>query len=165
MNDFPDLFEGHYKYLLQEVLKSVDDAVVVFTNDYQVVYANQAAEDVFGGSKEKLIGRGIKSLIPKAQRESFEKLVMNLTSSISNETQFQGKNEFIGLCNKTHFYAEGVLAKFKEEKAYILVLRDITWKKTIEEELETVLENLRKAGSKVTYRVKNPRILDSFPPD
>lgn len=165
MNDFPHLFDGRYEYLLREVLVSIDDAVLVFTDNYQIEYANQAAEDVFGGSKDKLIGRTITSLIPKDQQKVFRSLVSKLKSSVSNAIQLQGKREFIGLCDKTHFYAEGKLAKFKNESAYILILRDITWKKTLEEELESVLGHVRHIGSKVVYRVKNPSIMKMFPLD
>ena len=66
---------------------------------------------------------------------------------------------------ETHFHAEGKLAKFKKEEAYMLVLRDITWKKTIEDELEAALDHLRKVGSKVAYRIEHPRIMDEFPLD
>ena len=40
MSHFPGILEGYYEYLLQEVLESIDDAVLVFVSDDKIVYAN-----------------------------------------------------------------------------------------------------------------------------
>lgn len=165
MNYFPNLFEGHYDYLLREVLESVDDAVIVFNDKFAILYANPAAEEVFGGRTEKLVARNIKSLIPKVKRDDFDDILSTLDASVLNEVRLKGKKEFIGLCDKTHFYAEGKLAKFKQEGAYILVLRDITWRKTIEDELQTALTHLKDVGSKVNYRLEHPSIMEEFSED
>ncbi len=166
MNNFPKLFEGHYDYLLQEVLESIDAAVLVFDHGYEVIYANEAADDVFGGVKGRLIGESIKRLIPKDKESHFNSIVSALNTSKHHEIQLQGKKEFIGLRATSHFfYAEGKLAKFKNESAYILVLRDITWRRAIEGELETALDHLKIVGRKVAYRIEHPSILDEFPLD
>lgn len=165
MNDFPKLFEDHYAYLLQEVLESIDDAVLVFTTDLAVTYANPAAEEVFGARSGKLVGKSIKSLIPIDKVATFETIITTLNASKGHEIQLQGKEEFVGIRANAHFVAEGKLAKFTREQAYILVLRDVTWRKTIEDELETALSHLRKVGATVVKRVEHPSIMDKFPLD
>jgi len=166
MHDFPRLFEGHYYYLLREVLESVDDAVIVFDQYYKIIYTNQAAEIVFGKNKEQLIEDSIELLIPAEKRNSFKKIVSELNASNQHEVQLDNEKEFIGLRLASHFfYAEGKLAKFEEKSAYILVLRDITWRKAIESELKTTLNHLKIVGRKVAYQVEHPKILDEFPDD
>ncbi len=164
MNNSPKLFEGHYNYLLREVLESIDDAVLVFDHKSMVVYANEAAANVFG--KAKLIGESIKGLIPKDKQAYFDSIVSTFNASEHHEMQLVGKKEFVGSrATKHFFYAEGKLAKFEQEPAYILVLRDITWCKAIEGELETALDHLKIVGRKVAYRIEHPSILDEFPLD
>jgi PAS domain S-box-containing protein len=166
MNNFPKLFEGHYEYLLQEVLESIDDAVLVFDSKQTVVYANEAAEEVFGDIKVKIVGKSIKRLIPKNKQSYFDSIISTLNKSERHEFQLEAKKEFVGLRSASHFfYAEGKLAKFKKESAYILVLRDNTWRKAVEGELETALDHLKIIGRQVAYRVEHPSILDEFPPD
>jgi PAS domain S-box-containing protein len=166
MHDFPKLFEGHYEYVLREVLESVNDAVVVFTHDLKIGYANKAAEDVFGGAKGRLVGENLGRLIPKDRIAHFNDIVAKLQASEHHELQLQGSKEFVGMRAHDHFfYAEGKLAKFKDEAAYILVLRDITWRKAVEGELETMLVRLRKVDSKIAYRLEHPKIVDEFPMD
>lgn len=166
MKDFPELIEGHHDYLLREVLESIDDAVLVFGHYEQVVYANLAAGDVFGGGSEQLIGKSVQTLVPKDKYARFSEIISALNTSEHHSTELHGKNGFLGQRSNGHvFYAEGKLAKFANEPAYILVLRDITMRKAVEEELETALAHLKIVGSKVAYRFEHPRILDEFPPD
>jgi PAS domain S-box-containing protein len=166
MSKFPKLFEGHYDYLLQEVLESIDDAVLVFEHNLTVVYANKAADDVFGSLASTLTGRNIKQLIAKDRQRYFTEIIASLKDSEHHSVELIAKKEFEGLRANGHiFYAEGKLAKFKNESAYILVLRDITWRKAVEGELQTALAHLKIVGSKAGYRLERPRILDEFPLD
>ncbi len=164
MNNFPQLFDGRYEYLLREVLESIDDAMLVFTNDQKIIYANAAAEDVFSAPDSRLVGQSLDHLIPKDKLMHFTSIVEELKASDHHEVQLQGKNEFVGIRARDHFfYAEGKLAKFDNESACLLVLRDTTWRKAIEGNLEAALIRLRTAGSKVAYRIEHPAILDEFP--
>lgn len=166
MNNFPELFEGHYDYLLREVLESIDDSVLVFDKKFKIIYANEAAEAVFNGTKSRLTGKNIKQLVPKYRKAYFDQRLSKLNASSKHEIQLEGKTGFIGMrASDQIFYAEGKLANFKRESAYILVLRDITLRKAVENELETALEHLRKIGSKVAYRLERPSIMDEFPED
>lgn len=166
MSDFPKLFEGHYEYLLREVLESIDDTVVVFNHEHIVIYANGGAEDVFGRSISDLTGQDIKTLIPKDKGEYFNNIMTTLSNSGHHELQLHGKHEFIGLRSPDHiFYAEGKLSKLKDDLAFVLVLKDITLRKAAEAELQIALSHLRNAGSKVAYRIEHPSILDEFPVD
>jgi PAS domain S-box-containing protein len=166
MYHFPELFKEHYEYLLKEVLESINDAVLVFDHKHTIAYANDAASTVFSMPKNGLVGINMKRLIPKDRIEDFTAVISGLDASEHHEVQLQGKKEFIGLRASRHFfYAEGKLAKFKGESAYILVLRDSTWRKAVEGELEVALAHLKVVGRKVAYRVEHPSILDEFPLD
>jgi PAS domain S-box-containing protein len=166
MSNFPKLFTSHYEYLLREVLETIDDAVVVFGHDHNIIYANAAADDVFGTGHGDLVGVGLDKLIPKDKLSHFKSIITKLQSSSHHEVQLQGKKEFVGMRAHDHYlYAEGKLAKFEDESAYVLVLRDITWRKALEGELETALGHLRKVSKKVVYQIEHPKILDEFPID
>ncbi len=166
MKVFPDLFEGHHEYLLQRVLDSIDDAVLVFGHDGKIAYANAAAGDIFGADAKRLAQATIKTLVPKNKRARLDNIISALNASSERSAELHGKNGFIGRrANGNIFYAEGKLAKFAGESAYILVLRDITMRKAVEEELEAALAHLKIVGSKVAYRFEHPKLLDEFPPD
>lgn len=165
MSHFPSIFEGNYEYLLQEVLESIDDAVLVFDNDHKVIHANAAAEDVFSGHDKRLAGTNIKHLIPKNKEGYFEQTIAELHASQHHSVELQGKKEFVGLrANDDIFYAEGKLAKLEQE-LYILILKDITRRKAVEGELEIALAHLKKIGSKIEYRFEHPKANDMFPVD
>jgi two-component system, cell cycle sensor histidine kinase and response regulator CckA len=166
LKDFPQLFVGHYDYLLREVLESIDDAVLVFGHDENVIYANPAAGDVFGAADKRLIGANVRALVPKDNYKYFRDIVALLNGPEHHALELRGKKEFMGQRANGHvFFAEGRLAKFNSESAYILVLRDITMRRAVEEELETALAHLKIVGSKVEYRFEHPKLLDESPPD
>ena len=161
MSHFPGILEGYYEYLLQEVLESIDDAVLVFGSDDKIVYANGAADDVFEGHAKPLTGKSIKHLIPKDKEKYFENIIAELNASSHHAVELLNKKEFVGLRTDGHiFYAEGKLAKLKQELSYILILRDITWRKAVEGELKTALAHLSNIGSNVEYRLEHPRLLE-----
>ena len=161
MKHFPSVFEGYQEFLLQEVLESIDDAVIVFGSDHKIAYANAAAADVFEGHADSLTGKSIKHLIPKDQTDYFENIVNQLDSSANHSVELRGKKEFIGLrTNGRTFYAEGKLAKLKQDLSYILILRDITWRKVVEDELKTVLGHFNETGQQLEYRFEHPRFLE-----
>lgn len=49
--------------------------------------------------------------------------------------------------------------------SYVLILQDMTWKRTLETELEKVILHLQKVGLRAKHRLENPAILDEFPMD
>ncbi|HEY4964152.1 MAG TPA: PAS domain-containing protein [Candidatus Saccharimonadales bacterium] len=166
MSKLPKLFEGNYEYLLEEVLGSIDDVFLVFNDKLSIVYANKAADNVFCSDKERLVGKNIKQLIPKTRKEYFKNIISELKTSGKRRIEATGRRGFVGLAAGGHlFYAEGELAMFKNEAAYILVLRDITLRKAVEDELQMALMNLRKIGTKIAYRLEHPRIMENFPID
>ena len=161
MGHFPSLFEGNYEYLLREVLESIDDAVLVFDSQETIIYANEAANSVFVGDK-KLVGMSVKQLIPKDNERTFKNIIAELNASQHREVELQHKREFVGLRTNGHvFYAEGKLANLKQDLPYILILRDITWRKAVEGELKTALGHLNNLGSKIEYRFEHPAFLET----
>jgi PAS domain S-box-containing protein len=166
MKAFPRALEGNYEYLLQEVLESIDDAVLIFGRSQEIIYANPAAADIFGADVKQLKESNIKALVPKDKYGRFNTIISALDASSSLSTQLLAKNAFLGQRANGHiFYAEGRLTKFTNQSAYILVLRDITMRKAVEEELKTALAHLKIVGSKVEYRFEHPKLLDEFPSD
>jgi PAS domain S-box-containing protein len=166
MSLFPDLFDGQYDYLLREVLESIDDAVLVFDQDCKVIYVNPYATKAFGKSIDQLTGTNIDLLVPTEHRSQFDQTIEALKASSHHEVELRDETEFIGLRGQGHpFYAAGKLAKLKGDLSYILVLRDITWKKVLETELEKALVHLKDVEGKVGNRIEYPRLLSEFPPD
>ena len=163
MTDFPELFEGHHEFLLHEILNSIDDAVVVFNQRQEVVYANPAAKEVFG---KDLLDTSTSSIVPEDVRAQFNHMVTELRDSEDRSVELKQGREFVGLRDNGHsFYASGRLTKLQGELSYVLILRDITWKKALEDELESALLHLRAVGSRVESRLEHPRVTDDFPPE
>lgn len=166
MNQFPEIFKGHYEFLLREVLESIDDVVLVFDQHEKVVFANAGACEAFGMDVDTVRGKHLELLSPDDGRSHFMHTVENLSISEHHSVELRGTNNFVGLrADGRTFYAEGKLAKLDGALSYILVLRDITWKKALETELEKALLHLRKYSNKVKERVENLSILEEFPQD
>jgi PAS domain S-box-containing protein len=158
------IFKGHYAFLLQEVLESIDDTVVALNHQKEVVYANAAAYETFG---REILTLPISDLVPKSERGKLDCCFNQLEDSKFHSIELQGEREFVGLRDDTlhTFFAEGKLAKIQGEPAYLLVLRDITWKKALESELEKALLHLHNVGRKMKERLEHPSIMDEFPVD
>lgn len=170
MSQLPDPLKdkNSQDLLLQTVLNSIDDAVVVFDDQQTIVYANPATTKVFGKSLEQLTGNHISHLIPEDRRKAFEHTATTLKNSEHHFVELTGEHEFVGLrVNQQIFYAHGRLTKLPHEQAtlYILVLQDITWRKTLEDALEKALLRSQELEGKAKEHLEHPSILDEFPPD
>ena len=162
LNGIPDINTG---FLLQEILESIDDVVLLFNHDLKVIYANEATKYIFKKEAKEIIGHDVLDLIPENEGSRFTRIISELNSSSSHSVELRDKKVFIGLkADKIQaFYAEGKMAKLKSEMSYVLVIRDVTWKRALENELERALEHLRSYGDKVEARLEHPSIMDDFP--
>ncbi|MBC7918110.1 MAG: PAS domain S-box protein [Rhodoferax sp.] len=113
---------------LGSIVATVPDAVISVDADFRFTLFNSAAEDMFGLSREEVLGTSLERLVPVRDRARH---------GIS--TQFmENITEITGLrANGEEFPMQAAIALLegRGEKVYTVVLRDLTERKVLDQEL------------------------------
>jgi diguanylate cyclase (GGDEF)-like protein/PAS domain S-box-containing protein len=125
------------------IFESTTDCVLVWDKDYNYLYANQAAIDHVGTTRNKVIGKNIRSgfgHIPE-----FMKLWMARIDKVF-QTQKPMKVEDVNMVGNKLVYSESVVSPMRDKNGDVfavgVVYRDITSRKRAEEELKKVNKEL-----------------------
>ena len=120
----------------KELFESTDDAILILDENYTVVYMNHSGESITGYSQSALYGNSIKEYISKIDANIFdfkpELLPSNFDLNLTTTS-----NEIVRL---------GVIKSslLKEEGYTVLIFRDITTARLMEERLQTTSDFLMK---------------------
>lgn len=129
--------EEKYRTLFEEIR----DAVYITTRDGQVLDVNQSFLDLFGYSREEVMGAGIKRMyVAASDRKSFQDNIERAGSVKDYETRFRRKDGTELDCLETASLRRGVDGSII---GYQGIIRDITERKRAEEALRQSEERLR----------------------
>ncbi|OGQ09067.1 MAG: hypothetical protein A2026_07615 [Deltaproteobacteria bacterium RBG_19FT_COMBO_46_12] len=134
----------------EKIAEMGDDGIVVFDQDFKIIFANQMASEIIGISKEDLIGRNFFTVIGKEDKEFLEgtvtrgvgigeKLCTEMTI-LAPHGQFKDAEVCIALTK----------SDTDEVKTYAYI-RDITDRKRFERELKDSEEKLRNLFERVRH--------------
>ena len=122
---------------LRTMLESMDIGVVATDRDGIVQIFNAAAEQVFGYKAHQVVGRDVKMLMPKTDRDGHESYIHNYLTT--------GKSTIIGLGREvTGQRKDGsfvpvqlglVDVSIGERRMFVATIRDLTRRKAMEEQL------------------------------
>jgi len=127
----------------QAISHSTNDAIITLNKDGLIILWNEGAENIFGYQSIEVIGQSIEIIIPKKYQEQHRKGFHNLVTnknkltrrSIESQAQCKnGKLIFIELS-----YSEWISGS---ERFFTSIIRDISQRKEIEEQLHDQKENL-----------------------
>ena len=143
------LRESEIKF--RSVTQSANDAIISADKSGNIVFWNQAAQEMFGYQEEEIIGRSLTVLMPENFREAHQK---GLTEHPSKGgSRIIGKTvEMIGLTKEeAEFPIELSIASWKagQELFYTGIIRDISARKQIEQERDELIKNLQRSLAKV----------------
>ncbi len=151
-----NLFESEEKF--RKTAEAALDAIIIIDNEGKVSYWNKAAEKIFGYSSEEVRGKEMHMIIaPQRYHESYKEGFRKFKDS--GEGYAVGKTLEMEAVRKdgTEFPVELSISavKLKGEWCAIGILRDITERKRVEEELQKHRDHLEEEVKERTNELKN----------
>jgi diguanylate cyclase (GGDEF)-like protein/PAS domain S-box-containing protein len=131
----------------RSVAESATDAIVLTDGDDNIIFWNRSAERIFDYSAHEVLGQSFSFLIPRRYHDAHREAIQKLSSA--GDTKMTG--QVMEVCGKKksgeEFPFELALGTWTTEKGtfYSAMIRDITDRKLVEEELrlhEGQLEDL-----------------------
>ena len=123
---------------LEETLEQAVDAVITINSSKIVEYMNQAAEDMFGFSKDEVVGQNVKMLVPMEHRANHDGYVdANMNTGV-NKVVGKGRDLEMTRKDGSKFWGNLSLSKVEVdgELQYTAFIKDITDSKNKKEQIE-----------------------------
>ncbi len=123
--------------LFRRLLEFSPDAMVIVNGAARIVLVNALAEQLFGHSREEMLGQPLEMLLPKAMRGQHGFLLQRYMADPRPRAMGAGR-ELCGLCrNGRVFPAEISLGPLQTPQGILVVsaIRDITERKRAEEQI------------------------------
>jgi len=146
-----DLLKKDYKIIedySQKVIQNVSDCVIVIDKDLEIQTFNTAAESLFNKRKDSVISQKLYLLLD----EKTVNLILSSNSFLEHiETQISGSKKYL-LISKSEFAVE------ENKINTILVIRDLTKQKVIEEQMNRKerMVAMGELASGVAHEIRNP---------
>lgn len=133
---------------LAGVIHSAMDAIITMNDDHHIVQFNAAAEKMFGCSAKDAMGQSIDRFIPERFRANHRKYVKNFGETQGTDRRMGALGSISGLrSNGEEFPIEASISQVKkgEHRFFTVILRDITERKRLENQLRQT-ERLAELG-------------------
>jgi PAS domain S-box-containing protein len=131
----------------RSVAQSATDAVISANKDGNIVYWNNAAEDMFGYAEGDILGKQVTILMPERFREDHTKAIQRLNEG--GKPSVMGKTVELVAMSKIgeEFPIELSLGNWESEDDifYTAIIRDTSERKRIEAERDKVILDLQEA--------------------
>ena len=127
--------------------------------DQRITVFNEGAEQIFGYSKQEMIGTFLECLLPERYRTQHGRTFAVFAAGDGIARTMAGPREIYGLRkNGQEFPAEASISKVVvgHETFFSVVLRDITYRKSVEEALERAVVARDEVLSIVAHDLRNP---------
>ena len=135
---------------LRSILGTVVDAVITIDGRGTIVAANPATERVFGYTEAEMSGRNVKMLMPSPYREEHDRYLENYHRTGEAKIIDVGREIHAQRKNGTIFPVELTVSKVDDLGLFIGVIRDISQRKALEQELLDISElERRKFGQEL----------------
>ena len=123
---------------LAGILEIAPEAVITIDHHMSITMFNQAAERIFGYNDSEVLGQPIEILMPERFRQGHHGLVGNFSNSPETARLMDQRGDIYGLRKDgSEFPAAASVSKqmIGEERLYTVMIRDITARKRILDEL------------------------------
>ncbi|KLU66922.1 sporulation kinase E [Desulfosporosinus acididurans] len=143
---------------LASIVESTDEGIIGLSLEGIILDWNRGAERIYGYTKQEIIGKTIKGLIPQDRMQEFGDIIWNVSHGISvtnSETQRIKKDGQL-------IYVYLTVSPIKNQRGEIIgmstIVRDITTQKILEKEM-TRMEHMNLIGemaASIGHEVRNP---------
>lgn len=145
--------------MLAEMVAISADAIIAVDSAHNIVLFNSGAEQTFGYSAAEAIGRPLDDLLPERFRRVHRDHVRRFGAAHEAARRMGERRQISGLRrNGEEFPAEASIARVARDdrEIYTVVLRDITARQKIEQELRLALESRDQMAGIVSHDLRNP---------
>ena len=143
---------------LSGIMETAEDAIISINSAQQILMFNQGAEKIFGYSTDEVLGKSLGFLMPDNFRASHTGHIQNFGESGQISRRMFERSEILGLRKDgSVFSAEANISQLEieGEKIYTAILRDVSERKIIENDLRDSLAEKEILLQEVHHRVKN----------
>ncbi|MBI4379320.1 MAG: PAS domain S-box protein [Nitrospinae bacterium] len=149
---------NHLKTYYENILTSIQDGIIVVSNDYAITTFNPAIEEMSGISSSQAIGKSLEAVFPGEAR------ILELTGKTINNGITYSDSDFqiMRKWDRKIFPISLIISPFSDKEGNIagavLVLRDMTRTKELEENLRKAdrLASLGTLAAGMAHEIKNP---------
>lgn len=148
------------KRMLEDLLASVAEGVVCVDEDQRIVLYNDAAQRIFGHSRDDLIGQPLGMLIPERFRARHEEQVRHFAATGRSSRSMGRYGVVFGLrANGEEFPMDATISQSGTApgRLFTVVLRDITERLRTERERRAYTERLRMLSRRLFEVEENER--------
>ena len=131
---------------LAAMIETTTDAIVMIDHEQKITLVNQATEQMFGYSRESLMGQGIEILIPVRFHGVHHHHVERFGTTGNSVRRMGGEANVVGMrASGEEFSIDASISHLLEDGKpfYTVILRDITERKRAQQDLEISREYLR----------------------
>ncbi|MES2523673.1 MAG: PAS domain-containing sensor histidine kinase [Gemmatimonadota bacterium] len=135
------------------------DAIIAVDSGHTIVFFNAGAEQTFGYTAAEAIGMPLNALLPQRFRDVHSQHVERFGTSHEAARRMGERRQISGLRRSgDEFPAEASIARVHADGrvAYTVVLRDMTARQRIEQELRVAIESRDQMAGIVSHDLRNP---------
>lgn len=139
--------------LFKAVLEQIPEGIIIVDSNDVIVYINKAAEEIRHVSAEELLGRNVTLCHPEKSTDRVKRALQFLRTK-----EKKAFNRMVVDLHKCKYYENTYTALTDADKNYIgsiVVSRDITKKRKLEEERATYLQNLEEKVEELTAKLQD----------
>ena len=149
----------HSEAKFSGIVSIAADAIISADMNQRITVFNEGAEQIFGYSKQEMIGTSVERLLPERYRAKHRTFFAAFGAAAVTARTMADRREVYGLRkNGEEFPAEASISKVTvgDDKFFSVVLRDITYRKSVEEALEHAVAARNEVLGIVAHDLRNP---------
>jgi PAS domain S-box-containing protein len=143
---------------LDGLISMAADAIVAIDDDQRITIFNRGAEEVFGWTREEVLGKPLALLLPAHLRGRHHAQVASFASEPAKGRPMTERSEVLGLRkNGEEFPAEAAISKQRTDggSQLTVILRDITARRRLADEQARIHVERAVLLKEIHHRVKN----------
>jgi PAS domain S-box-containing protein len=147
------------EFLLSDIVRISADAIICIDADQRITLFNDGAEQIFGWTKEEMLGQPLDVLLPERARDVHRHHVRRFGESGDHARKMGERAEISGIRkNGEEFPAEAAISKVRmgDSVVYSVVLRDITEQVELHKRLQRAVAARDETVGMVAHDLRNP---------